>query len=122
MDETLNQLKEFDEKKIYDLNRRLRVKWLKKGHEANKEFFVASKECGLHSLIIELEDDQGRNIFLIVEIGEHCKEFYARLYARQATKDINREAREVFLSCMKDQILVLMKRRMVTPIIEEELW
>jgi hypothetical protein len=72
--------------------------------------------------MIELENDQGRNTFLIVEIGEQCREFYVRLYARQATKDINREAREVFLSCMKDQILVLMKRRLVTPIIEEELW
>ncbi len=42
----------------------------RKGHEAIKELFVTFKECGPHSLIIELEDDQGRNISLVVEI---CK-------------------------------------------------
>ncbi len=72
MDKTLDQLKEFEEKKIYDLNRRSRAKWLEKGHEGTKEFFVASKECGFHSLITELENNQGRNIFLTIEIGEWC--------------------------------------------------
>jgi hypothetical protein len=36
VDKTLDQLKEFEEKKIYDLNRRSRVKWPKKDHEATK--------------------------------------------------------------------------------------
>jgi hypothetical protein len=57
-----------------------------------------------------------------IEIGERCRNFYARLYARQAIGNNNREAKEGFLSCMKDQILVLMKRRLATPIIKEELW
>jgi hypothetical protein len=35
------------------------VKWLKKGHEAIKKLFVAFKERGPRSLIIELENDQG---------------------------------------------------------------
>ncbi len=69
MDNALDQLKEFEEKKMYDLNRRSRVTWLKKGHEATKELF-AKKECGPCSLIIELENDQGQNIFSVVEIGE----------------------------------------------------
>jgi hypothetical protein len=55
-------------------------------------------------------------------MGERCKEFYIRLYVKQVTKDNNREAMEAFLSCMKDQIVVLMKRRLVTPITKEELW
>jgi hypothetical protein len=59
MDKTLDQLKEFEEKKNYDLNKRSRVKWLEKGHEATKEFFTAFKECGPYSLITKLEDDQG---------------------------------------------------------------
>jgi len=122
MDKALDQLKQFEEKKMYDLNRRSKMKWLEKGHETTKEFFVSFKERGFRSLITKLEDDEGRNISSIVEIGECSKEFYARLYAKQDTKDNNKEAREAFLSCMKDQILVLMKRRLNVPIIEEELW
>jgi len=122
VDKTLDHLKEFEEKKIYDLNRRSRVKWLRKSHEATKEFFVTFKECGLHSLITELEDDQGQNIFLATKIDEWCRNFYVRLYAKQVTSDNNREAKEAFLSYMKDQIFVLMKRRLTTPIIKEELW
>jgi len=122
MDKALDQLKKFEEKKMYDLNRRSRVKWLKKGHETTKEFFVSFKEHGSHSLITKLEDDEGSNISSTVEIGDQCKEFYARLYVRQATGDNNKKAREAFLSCMKDQILVLMKRRLDVPITKEELW
>jgi hypothetical protein len=66
-----------------------------------------------------LEDDQGQNIYSIAKIGEQCREFYVRLYVRRAPRDNNKEAMEVFLSCMKDKILVLMKRRPVAPIIEE---
>lgn len=117
-----NALKQFEEKKMYDLNRRSKMKWLEKGHETTKEFFVSFKERGFRSLITKLEDNEGRNISSIVEIGERSKEFYVRLYAKQDTKDNNKEAREVFLSCMKDQILELMKRRLDVPIIEEELW
>jgi hypothetical protein len=98
------------------------VIWLEKGHEATKEFFAIYKECGFRSLITQLEDDQGRNISSAVEIGEQCKEFYARLYARQAIGDNNRQAKEALLSCTKDQNLVLMKRRLVAPITKEELW
>jgi hypothetical protein len=47
MDNALDQLKEFEEKKIYYLNRRSRVTWLEKGHEATKALFVTFKECGL---------------------------------------------------------------------------
>jgi hypothetical protein len=70
MDKTLDQLKEFEENKNYDLNRRSKVTWLEKGHETTKELFATFKELGLRSLIIELEDDHGQNIFLVVEIGE----------------------------------------------------
>ncbi len=47
---------------------------------------------------------------------------YARLYVRQAIGYNNRQAKEAFLSCMKDQNLVLMKRKLVVPITKEELW
>ncbi len=73
MDKALYQLKEFEEKKIYDLNRSSRVKWLEKDHEAIKESFVAFKECGPRSLITKLKDDQDQNIFSTTKIGEQCK-------------------------------------------------
>jgi hypothetical protein len=63
VNKALNQLKKFEEKNIYDLNRRSRVKWLEKGHEITKELFASFKECGSHSLNTKLEDDEGRNIF-----------------------------------------------------------
>jgi len=122
MDKALDQLKKFEEKKMYDLNRKSRVKWLEKGHETIKELFVSFKKHGSHSLITELEDDEGRNISSTLEIGEQCKEFYAKLYARQAIGDNNKEAKEAFLNYLKGQILVLMKRRLDVPITEEELW
>jgi hypothetical protein len=69
-----------------------------------------------------LENDQGQNIFSTIKISELCREFYARLYIKQTIGNNNRETKEVFLSCMKNQILVLMKKRLIVPIIEEELW
>jgi hypothetical protein len=122
LDNALYQLKEFEEKKFYDLNRRSRVKWLGKGHETIKELFVAFKEHGPRSLIIELENDQGRNIFSTTKISERCRKLYVRLYARQTIGDNNKKTKEVFLNCMKDQIPMLMKRRLATPITEKELW
>ncbi len=59
VDKALDQLKEFEEKNIYDLNKGSRVKWLEKSHEATKEFFVSFKERGSRSLITKLEDDEG---------------------------------------------------------------
>jgi hypothetical protein len=112
MDKALYQLKEFEENKIYDFNKRSKVKWLEKSYEAIKELFVAFKECGPCSLITELEYDQDQNIFSTTKISEKCREFYVRLYVRQTIGDKNKETKEVFLSYMKDQILMLMKRKL----------
>jgi hypothetical protein len=63
MDKALDQSKEFEENKIYDLNRRSSVTWLEKGHEATKELFATFKELGPHSLIIELKMTRAKTSF-----------------------------------------------------------
>ncbi len=97
MEKALEASKVFEEGMINDIRIRSRIKWLEKWNATSKLLLFLFKNQGLHTLILKLETNIWGEASPQARLGEYCREFYSKLYIREAYRHDLGEAHEVFL-------------------------
>lgn len=104
MEEALKASKVFEEGMINDIRFRSRTKWLEKWYATTKLLLFLFKNQVLHTLILELETKTWGEARSQARLGEYCKEFYSKIYIREAYRHDLGLAHEVFLNNLSYKI------------------